>query len=97
MVSFQHITIPLIFKFQQRQKIFIQFWQQREVFINTDTRHFKIQTSDMGPPPPLPGRASLHCGFKLVSLTVLQDFLLLFVTFDISLMLFETNLFDTKL
>ena len=30
---------------------------KRQAFINTDTRRFKIQTGDMGPPPP-PGKAS---------------------------------------
>ena len=25
---------------------------KRQAFINTDTRRFKIQTGDMGPPPP---------------------------------------------
>ena len=46
-----------------------QFRQRRETFINTDTRLFKIQTSDMGPPPHPPGRASsiscrFHCPAK---------------------------------
>ena len=27
---------------------------KRQAFINTDTRRFKIQTGDMGPPPPPP-------------------------------------------
>ena len=32
---------------------------KRQAFINTDTRRFKIQTGDMGPPPQPPtGRAS---------------------------------------
>ena len=31
---------------------------KRQAFINTDTRRFKFQMGDMGPPPPTPGRAS---------------------------------------
>ena len=32
---------------------------KRQAFINTDTRRFKIQTGDMGPPPPSPRRQDL--------------------------------------
>ena len=45
-------------KFRRRQRTFFNFQQRREAFINTDTRRFKIQTSDMAllnprtPPPP---------------------------------------------
>ena len=34
-------------KSRQRQRTFFNFQQRREAFINTDTRRFKIQTSDM--------------------------------------------------
>ena len=37
-------------------KFSFNFRQRREALINTDTRRFKIQTSDMGAPP---GRASI--------------------------------------
>ena len=49
MVSSQRITIPF-FKFRQRQRIFINFQQQLEASINTNTKPFKIQMSDMGSP-----------------------------------------------
>ena len=43
-------SLPTFLKFQQRQRIFINFRQQLKASINTDKRHFKIQTSDMGSP-----------------------------------------------
>ena len=49
-----HCYLPFL-KFQSRQRIFVQFRQRHEAFINTYTRRFKIQTSDMRPPP---GRVS---------------------------------------
>ena len=49
--SFTTIRYPPFLKLRQRQRIFVQLptamWS---IFINTDTRRFKIQTSDMGPP-----------------------------------------------
>ena len=42
-------SLPTFFKFQQRQRIFINFRQQIKASINTDKRRFKIQTrSNMG-------------------------------------------------
>ena len=58
---------PSFLKFRQRQRILPNFRQRREAFINTDTRRFKIQTSDMGPPPPpLAGPPPWHDSFHAV-------------------------------
>ena len=43
---------PPFLKLRQRQRIVVQFGQRREALINTDTRRFKIQTSDMVAPAP---------------------------------------------
>ena len=43
-------SLHTFFKFQQRQRIFINFRQRLKASINTDKRCFRIQTSDMGSP-----------------------------------------------
>ena len=55
MVSLQRIAIPLFYNSDKDEEFSFNFRQRREALINTDTRRFKIQTSDMGAPP---GRAS---------------------------------------
>ena len=55
MVSLQRIAIPLFYNSDKDKEFSFNFRQRREALINTDTRRFKIQTSDMGAPP---GRAS---------------------------------------
>ena len=40
---------PPFLKFRQRERIFFNFQQWREAFINNDTKLFNTQTSDMGP------------------------------------------------
>ena len=54
MVSLQRIAIPLFLNSDKGKEFSFNFRQWRKAFINTDTRRFKIQTSDMGPPPPPP-------------------------------------------
>ena len=58
MVSLQRIAIPLFYNSDKDKEFSFNFRQRREALINTDTRRFKIQTSDMGAPPP--GRASIN-------------------------------------
>ena len=57
MVSLQRIAIPLFYNSDKDKEFSFNFRQRREAYINTDTRRFKIQTSDMGAPP---GRASKY-------------------------------------
>ena len=51
MVSLQCIAIPLFYNSNKDKEFLFNFWQQREAFINTDMRSFKIQMSDMAPSP----------------------------------------------
>ena len=51
MVSLHHITFPLFYNSDKDKEFLFNFQQRREAFINTDTRRFKIQTSNMRPPP----------------------------------------------
>ena len=51
MVSLQRIAIPLFLNSDKGKEFSFNFRQWRKAFINTDTRRFKIQTSDMVPPP----------------------------------------------
>ena len=55
MVSLKPIAIPLFSNSDKDKEFSFNCRQRREALINTDTRRFKIQTSDMGAPP---GRAS---------------------------------------
>ena len=43
---------PPWLRFREDKQFSFNFRQRREAFINTDTRRFKIQTSDMWPLPP---------------------------------------------
>ena len=52
MVSLQCLAIPLFYNSHEDKEFLFDCQQQHEAFINTDMRGFKIQTSDMGPPPP---------------------------------------------
>ena len=52
MVSLRRIAIPLFYNSDRDKGLSFNLRQRREAFINIDTRRFKIQTSDMGPPPP---------------------------------------------
>ena len=54
MVSLQRIAIPVLKNSDKDKEFSFNFRQRREAFTNTDTRRFKIQTSEMGPlsPPP---------------------------------------------
>ena len=61
MVSLQRIAIPLFYNSDKDKEFSFNFRQRSEALINTDTKRFKIQTSDMGAPP---GRASfVGCQF----------------------------------
>ena len=69
MVSLQRIAIPLFYNSDKDKEVSFNFRQRRQAFINTDTRRFKIQTSDMGPPPPPPplaGPPPWHDSFHAV-------------------------------
>ena len=48
---------------------------KQQAFINTDTRHFRIQTGDVGPPPtPLAGPLNDHLSAKSIIFTsILQS------------------------
>ena len=50
MVSLQRIAIPVLKNSDKDKEFSFNFRQRREAFTNTDTRRFKIQTSEMGPP-----------------------------------------------
>ena len=52
MVSLQRIAIPVLKNSDKDKEFSFNFRQRREAFTNTDTRRFKIQTSEMGPPAP---------------------------------------------
>ena len=52
MVSLQRIAIPVLKNSDKDKEFLFNFRQRREAFTNTDTRRFKIQTSEMGPPHP---------------------------------------------
>ena len=54
MVSLKRIAIPLFLNSDKGKEFSFNFRRRRKAFIKTDTTRFKIQTSDMGPPPPLP-------------------------------------------
>ena len=47
MDSLQRIAIPLFKNSDKGKEFSFNFRQRREAFMNTDTRRFKIQTSDM--------------------------------------------------
>ena len=51
-VSLQRITIPLFLNSDKDKGFLFNFRQRHEAFKNTDTRHFKIQMSNMGPQAP---------------------------------------------
>ena len=55
MVSLHRFTFPLFYNSDKDKEFLFNFRQRREVFINTDMRRFKIQTSDMTHPRPLAG------------------------------------------
>ena len=57
MVSLYRITFPLSYNSDKDKEFSFNFQQQCEAFINTDTRRFKIQTSNMRDPPPPPTMA----------------------------------------
>ena len=68
MVSLQCIAIPLFLNSDKDKGFLFNLRQRHEAFKNTDTRHFKIQMSNIGPQapplhppphPPTPGRASV--------------------------------------
>ena len=46
---------PPFLNFEKDKQVSLNIRQRLEAFINTDTRSFKIQTSDMGPPLPPAG------------------------------------------
>ena len=52
MVSLQRIAIPLFLNSDKDKGFLFNFRQRHEAFKNTDTRHFKIQMSNMGPQAP---------------------------------------------
>ena len=52
MVSFQRFAIPSFLKFNKDKEFLFNSRQQREALTNIDIKCFKIQTSDIGPPPP---------------------------------------------
>ena len=52
MVSLQRIAIPLFLNSDKDKGFLFNFRQRHEALKNTDTRHFKIQTSNMGPQAP---------------------------------------------
>ena len=63
MVSLQRIAIPVLKNSDKDKEFSFNFRQRREAFTNTDTRRFKIQTSEMGllphPPPHVRGSIKL--------------------------------------
>ena len=69
-------SLPTFFKFQQRQRIFINFRQRLKASINTNKKRFKIQTSELGSPlaGPLDSdwRFDSLCGSHLQSQRELQ-------------------------
>ena len=54
MVSLQRFAIPSFLKSNKDKEFLFNSRQRREAFTNIDIRCFKIQTSDIGPPPPRP-------------------------------------------
>ena len=52
MVSLQRFAIPSFLKSNKGKEFLFNSRQRREAFTNIDIRCFKIQTSDIGPPPP---------------------------------------------
>ena len=65
MVSLQRIAISVLKNSDKDKEFSFNFRQRREAFTNTDTRRFKIQTSEMGPPPPPMSGALLNFPIKL--------------------------------
>ena len=51
MVSLQRFAIPSFLKFNKDKEFLFNSRQQREALTNIDIKCFKIQTSDIGPPP----------------------------------------------
>ena len=55
MVSLQRFAIPSFLKSNKDKEFLFNSRQQREAFTTIDIKCFKIQTSDIGPPPPPAG------------------------------------------